>query len=68
MNWPDDPRHPLYRMIRVVVCITALTVILAFQASNFDQTEIRTIFWFFALITGVEGTGELIKHFGGTHA
>jgi hypothetical protein len=60
--FPNDPAHPIYRLIKMVVCITALTVILAFQANNFDETELRTIFWFFASLIGVEGAGELFRY------
>lgn len=60
-HFPDNPRHPLYRTIKLVSCLTALTVILWTQASSFDQTELRTIFWFFTATLGIEGAGEVLR-------
>lgn len=47
--------HPIWNLIRLSVVMIALTAILWFTASKFDQTEIQTIITMFIAAAGVEG-------------
>lgn len=55
MKIPEDPKHPIYPLLRFTVALVSLTVILAVSASNFDITEIRTIIAMFIVLAGGEG-------------
>ncbi len=62
MNLPRAG-HPIYRTVRVGLCMAALTAILSLNASEFDETEIRALCWFLAAVIGLEGLGEASKRF-----
>lgn len=60
MNW-NDHGHPIWRLLRLTVCLVALTVILWAQATNFDETELQVLFWFFLAAISAESLPELTK-------
>lgn len=60
MIWPENPRHPVYRVLRMGLVLGSLTVILALNASHFDITEIRALAWTFFSLIGVESVDEII--------
>jgi hypothetical protein len=60
MNLPDQ-QHPIWRLSRLAVCLVALTCIMYFNAQDFDETELRAIFWFFLAVSSAETVGEVVK-------
>lgn len=51
----SNGNHPIWKIMRLVVMMVALTAILYMNASEFDQTEIKTII--FAFLAGGMGVG-----------
>jgi hypothetical protein len=49
-----DPKHPIWAIIRTTIILIALTFVLWINASNFDDTEIRTIVAMFLAAIGAE--------------
>ena len=60
-----DPNHPIWALARLIVMMVALTVVLKFQAQNFDKTEIQTIITMFVVAGGVEGVTTLFSRMKG---
>lgn len=44
----SDPHHPLWKFLRFLVVGVVLTIVLAVNAENFDETEARAITAFLA--------------------
>lgn len=43
-NYPlGDPRHPLWELLKLALCLAFLTGALALTAQHFDSTELRAI-------------------------
>ena len=53
MNY--GPTHPVWQLIRLAILMLTLSFVLWLNASNFDETEIKTIIWVFMAAAGVEG-------------
>lgn len=53
--------HPIWSLLRLVVLMLTLTFTLWINASNFDDTEIRTIIWVFMAAAGTEGMSQLLR-------
>ena len=51
----SDPWHPIYATIRFCALAIAVTFVLWKNASNFDETEIKTIIEIAILAGGYEG-------------
>ena len=51
----SDPGHPLYATIRFCALAVAVTFVLWKNASNFDETEVKTILEIAVLAGGYEG-------------
>ncbi len=51
----SDPTHPLWSLLRLLIIMTALTVILVLVAEKFDKTEIQTLIGMFMVAAGIEG-------------
>jgi len=49
-----DPKHPIWAIIRTAIMLVALAFVLWINASNFDDTEIRTIVAMFLAAIGAE--------------
>lgn len=54
MAW-NDPKHPVWPIVRTGVVLLALVVVLWMNAEHFDQTEIKTILTMFFALLGAEG-------------
>lgn len=50
-----DPKHPLWPFLNTVVVALVITVVLAFNAEHFDETELKAVGWFLAFVAGWEG-------------
>ena len=58
-----DPSHPIWSVLRLLILMTALTIILYANASQFDVTELRTIITMFLFSTGIEGATQYARSF-----
>lgn len=56
-----DPRHPLWSVVRLSVYMVALNFLLWLNASNFDETELRTIVLMSLAGGSTEGIGQLLN-------
>lgn len=56
-----DPGHPLWSIIRLTVLMIALVSVLYLNASQFDDTELRTIITMFMVAGGAEGITQIVK-------
>lgn len=63
VDW-NDHGHPIYALARVLIYMTSLTVLMAWNAQDFDITEIRTIVPMFLIASGAEGLSQLARIFG----
>lgn len=61
----SDPRHPIWGIAKGILACIALSVILAFSANRFDNTELETIGWFAAIYAIMQGGHEAMKKFTG---
>lgn len=50
-----EPSHPVWSLLRFAVAGIVLTVVLAFNATHFDETEAKAISAFLTLYGGMEG-------------
>lgn len=57
----QSPSHPIWAIIRLAICMTALCVILWINASHFDATEIKTLSTFFFVAAGAEALPALLR-------
>lgn len=46
--------HPIWKLARLVIVMSFLTLILWLQASSFDETELRVLAWMVVGIMGLE--------------
>ena len=53
--------HPIWNIVRLIVMMTALTMILWLTASKFDSTEVKTIIGMFVASSGVEFFTKLFQ-------
>jgi len=53
--------HPIWSLLRLIVLMVALCVILWANASDFDATEIRTLFCYCLAAAGFEGATAYIR-------
>lgn len=60
-----DAKHPIWAIIRLVVYMTALFGILYITASDFDDTETRTIIVMFLVVSAGEGAHQFLSRFYG---
>ena len=56
-----SPSHPIWSLLRLVAYMAALTIILWAHAQNFDETELKALFWFFLTLISTEGVTSLTK-------
>lgn len=56
-----DPSHPIWSLLRLVILMVALTLLLWFNASDFDSTEIRTIAGMFLMAASSEGLTQFVR-------
>lgn len=57
----NDPKHPIWAIIRTAILLLALIVVLWVNASNFDGTELKTIVAMFLAAIGAETTTKLMS-------
>lgn len=56
-----DPTHPIWPLLRLIVMMVSLTIVLYLSASNFDNSELKTILTMFLIGGGIEGVGTLFR-------
>ena len=56
-----DSSHPIWAIIRTAVLLLALVVVLWLNATNFDDTEIRTIIAMFLAAIGAETATKILS-------
>lgn len=57
----NDPKHPIWAIIRTAILLLALIVVLWVNASNFDGTELKTIVAMFLAAIGAETATKLMS-------
>lgn len=57
----NDPKHPIWAIIRTGILLLALIVVLWVNASNFDGTELKTIVAMFLAAIGAEAATKLMS-------
>lgn len=57
----NNANHPIWSLARLIVYMTGLVAILAMTASNFDNTELRTILTMFFVGAGAEGATSFVS-------
>lgn len=55
--------HPVWALARLVLVLTALTLILWMNASEFDNTELQTIIGMFLVVGATEGVPAMLRQF-----
>jgi len=55
----NNPTHPIYGLLRFTVLMTALCFSLWLFANDFDETEMKSLGTFVALIIGALGVERL---------
>lgn len=56
-----NARHPVWKLARLAIILTALTVVLWINANKFDVTELRTIITMFVVLAGGDVATSLIQ-------
>ena len=56
----NNQNHPIWSLARLVVYMAGLVTILAFTASDFDSTELKTILTMFFIGAGAEGATSFV--------
>jgi len=52
-----EAKHPIWTSLRLIVLMSTMSFVLWLNATNFDETEMKSIIWVFLAATGVEGVG-----------
>lgn len=56
-----NPNHPIWGIIRLAVLMVSLVIVLWMNATNFDETELRSIVIVFLVAAGSEGAVKLFQ-------
>ena len=59
----NNQNHPIWSLARLIVYMGGLVTILAFTASDFDVTELKTILTMFFVGAGAEGATSFLGTF-----
>ena len=57
----SDPEHPIWSAVRYACYLTAITVVLYSNASDFDVTEVNSIMLIGAAMAGFETLTQFLK-------
>ena len=57
----SNPGHPIWGLLRLAILMLVLTLILYFNASDFDATEIRALTQYFLAAASLEGGVAVVK-------
>ena len=57
----SNASHPIWSLMRLLIYMIALVATLAFNANNFDSTEIKTIITMFVVASGTEGVTQFVR-------
>lgn len=57
----NSPAHPIWSILRLTILMIVLTLILYFNASDFDATEIKTLTQYFLAAASLEGGVAVVK-------
>ncbi|MAH50412.1 hypothetical protein CMI37_31615 [Candidatus Pacearchaeota archaeon] len=58
-----DVRHPVWSLARLVVLMATMCIVLKLNATNFDETELRSIIVVFIAAAGLETVGQVVSRF-----
>lgn len=56
-----ESNHPIWSLARFGLAVVAVTVVLSINASDFDETEIKTITEIAILVGGYEGAAAFFN-------
>lgn len=57
----SSPAHPIWSLLRLTILMIVLSLILYFNASDFDATEIKTLTQYFLAAASLEGGVAVVK-------
>lgn len=57
----SNPAHPIWSILRLTILMIVLSLILYFNASDFDATEIKTLTQYFLAAASLEGGVAVVK-------
>ena len=57
----NNPAHPIWGLLRLIILMMVLTTILYFNASDFDATEIKTLTQYFLAAASLEGGVAFVR-------
>lgn len=57
----NNPAHPIWSLLRLTILMIVLSLILYFNASDFDATEIKTLTQYFLAAASLEGGVAVVK-------
>jgi len=57
----SSPAHPIWSILRLTILMIVLSLILYFNASDFDATEIKTLTQYFLAAASLEGGVAVVK-------
>lgn len=57
----SNPAHPIWSILRLTILMILLSLILYFNASDFDATEIKTLTQYFLAAASLEGGVAVVK-------
>lgn len=57
----SSPAHPIWSILRLTILMIVLSLILYFNASDFDATEIKTLTQYFLAAASLEGGVAVLK-------
>jgi len=57
----NSPSHPIWSLLRLTILMIVLSLILYFNASDFDATEIKTLTQYFLAAASLEGGVAVVK-------
>jgi hypothetical protein len=61
----NNPSHPVWSLLRLLIFMAALVVTLWMNATSFDATEIRTIITMFVVASGAEWAPQVMQSIRG---
>jgi len=57
----DNPKHPIWSLIRLAIIMVPLSIMMFLNATNFDDTEIKTIGGMLLVACGAEGLQSYLQ-------
>lgn len=56
-----NPDHPLWKLLRLLILMAAMTAILWVNASDFDVTEVKSVVMMLFALAGADGLERVVR-------